>query len=139
MTDQADSEPMDVHTWFSLSYSNFLVLHRVELEHMPADWQHQFVRMLQEVEHAYEHLEHPDGYEVYPAEWVMVEDLSEAQAEAAQITAVYSEDGTTYYNSRGDELDPQQRVPIRVHDPIPHYRHGHVEPNLDGLTERPRT
>jgi hypothetical protein len=126
------SEPMDVPTWFSLSYSNFLVMHRVELEHMPEEWQHRFVQMLREVEAAYEHLDHPEGYEVYPAKWVMVEDLSEAEAEAAQITVVYGENSTRYFNSRGDEMEGYQRVPIRVPDPIPHYRHGHVEPRLEG-------
>jgi hypothetical protein len=120
---------MDVSTWFSLSYSNFLVLHRVELEHMPEEWQHRFVQMLQEVETAYDHLDHPEGYEVYPAKWVMVEDLTEAEAEAAQVTAV-RKDRTEYYDARGDEMNPQQRVPIRVADPIPHYRHGRVEPRL---------
>jgi hypothetical protein len=130
MNDPATSDPMDVHTWFNLSYSNFLVLHRVELEHMPEEWQHRFVAMLQEIKAAYDHLDHPEGFEVYPAKWVMVEDLSEAEAEAAQVTAVHSEDDTTFYDARGDELDRQQRVPIRVADPIPHYRHGRVEPRL---------
>lgn len=118
----------DIAEWFGLSYSNFLVLHRVELEHMPLEWQHRFVRMLNEVNDAYDHLEHPEGYNVYPCRWVLVEDLSEADCEATGVTVVHSEESTTYYSREGDELDPQQRVPVPARDPIPHYRHGRVEP-----------
>lgn len=121
----------DISTWFSLSYSNFAVLHRVELEHMPEEWQHRFVAMLDELEAAYAHLDHPEGYNVYPCRWVMVEDLSDADCEATGVTVVHSEEATTYYSREGDELDPQQRVPVPARDPIPHYRHGRVEPVLN--------
>jgi hypothetical protein len=121
----------DISQWFGLSYSNFLVLHRVELEHMPEEWQHRFVRMLNEVNDAYDHLEHPEGYNVYPCRWVYVDELSEADAEVAGVTVVHGKKGTTYFNERGDEMNIVERVPIRVPDPIPHYRHGRVEPVLN--------
>jgi len=122
---------LDIAEWFGLSYSNFLVLHRVELEHMPTEWQHRFVTMLNEVNDAYDHLEHPEGYNVYPCRWVMAEDLTEADCQALGVTVVHTEDATTYYSADGDEIDPQQRLPVPVRDPIPHYRHGHVEPVLN--------
>jgi hypothetical protein len=121
----------DISSYFGLTYSNFLVLHRVELEHMPEEWQHQFVTMLDELAAAYEHLDRPEGYEVYPCRWVMVEDLSEADREATGVIVSHSEEATTFYSRDGDELDPQQRVPVPARDPIPHYRHGRVEPVLN--------
>lgn len=130
-SNQLIDSPPAISEWFGLSYSNFLVLHRVELEHMPLEWQHRFVRMLNEVNDAYDHLEHPDGYNVYPCRWVYVDELTEAEAEAAGVTIVHGKKRTKYYSANGDEMDTVQRVPIRVPDPIPHYRHGHVEPNLD--------
>jgi hypothetical protein len=120
----------DISSYFGLSYSNFLVLHRVELEHMPEEWQHRFVTMLEELNDAYDHLEHPEGYNVYPCRWVLVEDLTEADCEATGVEVVHSEESTTYYSREANELDPQQRVPVPVRDPIPHYRHGRVEPVL---------
>lgn len=122
----------DIADWFGLSYSNFLVLHRVELEHMPPEWQHRFVAMVEELNDAFEHLEHPEGYNVYPCKWVESMDLDEADMQATGVTVVHTEDSMTYYNSDGDELDPQQRLPVPVRDPIPHYRRGHVEPRLTG-------
>lgn len=128
----AEELAADISEWFGLSYSNFLVLHRVELEHMPPEWQHRFVQMLDELGRAYDHLDHPEGYNVYPCRWVMAEDLTEAEREATGVTVVDTEDATTYYSADGDELDPQQRLPVPVRDPIPHYRRGHVEPRLEG-------
>lgn len=144
----------DISGYFGLTYSNFLVLHRVELEHMPEEWQHRFVTMLDELESAYDHLDHPEGYEVYPARWVLVDELTEEEAAALGVTDSLDDfpalrDGATaeeftahgaaweeasanrvFHDANGNELDPQSRVPVRVPDPIPHYRHGHVEPIL---------
>ena len=43
-----DNEP--IHSWFELSYSNYLVLPRLALQSMPAEWQHTFVACLEELE-----------------------------------------------------------------------------------------
>lgn len=56
---------MDVHTMFSLSYANYLVLHRTLLQSMPEEWQHRFVAMVQDLERAYAHIDHPPGYTVH--------------------------------------------------------------------------
>jgi hypothetical protein len=38
-----------IHTWFGLSYANYLVLPRTVLQSMPQDWQERFVALLGEV------------------------------------------------------------------------------------------
>jgi hypothetical protein len=40
----------DIGEWFGLSYSNYLVLQRSILQSMPQDWQHKFVRLLEEID-----------------------------------------------------------------------------------------
>ena len=40
----------DVHGWFELSYASYLVLPRSLMQAMPADWQHQFVRLLEDMQ-----------------------------------------------------------------------------------------
>ncbi|WP_304455926.1 hypothetical protein [Nocardiopsis sp. YSL2] len=144
----------DIGTWFSLSYSNFLVLHRVLLEHMPRWWQLAFVNRLEQLHAAYSHLEHPPSFEVHPCKFVIVEDLDDDQRKKLGVTssmddfpdmpedpteeqfdaheAAYDKacDAEVFYDADGNELDRNQRVPLRVPDPIPHYRYGHVEPRL---------
>jgi hypothetical protein len=39
----------DIHTFFELSYANYLVLHRSVLQSMPTRWQVRFVKMLEEM------------------------------------------------------------------------------------------
>lgn len=38
-----------MHSWFSLSYSSFLVLPRSLIQEMPTDWQKQMVQLLEEM------------------------------------------------------------------------------------------
>jgi hypothetical protein len=56
---QPEPEPMDVHTWFGLTYAAYLVLNRSLLQSMPDEWQHQFTALLQEMQHHFRHLDHP--------------------------------------------------------------------------------
>jgi hypothetical protein len=110
--------------------------------------------MLDELAAAYDHLDRPEGYEVYPARWVLVDELTAAEAAALGVTNSLDEvpelperataeefadheaeweeasENRVFHDANGNELDPQSRVPIRVSDPIPHYRHGRVEPVL---------
>ncbi len=51
-----------VHDWFGLSYSPYLVIPRLALQHMPAEWQRRFVELLQEAEES--GLKTPGDYEV---------------------------------------------------------------------------
>ena len=55
-----EREPLDIHTWFSLTYANYLVLPRSVLQSMPEEWQHRFTALLGEMESAYGHLDWPD-------------------------------------------------------------------------------
>ena len=41
-------EERPIHRWFGLSYSSYLVLPRLALQAMPADWQARFVALLEE-------------------------------------------------------------------------------------------
>lgn len=42
-------EPVDIHLWFGLTYSNYLVLHRSILQSAPEEWQHRFTALLDEL------------------------------------------------------------------------------------------
>jgi hypothetical protein len=50
----------DVHGWFELSYSSYLVLPRVLMQEMPAAWQHEMVMLLERM-----HEEFPNEYSEY--------------------------------------------------------------------------
>jgi hypothetical protein len=45
------SNHLDVHTYFGLTYSNYLVLHRTLLQSMPDAWQDRFTQLMQEIDH----------------------------------------------------------------------------------------
>lgn len=156
LEDPAQDVGHDIAGWFGLSYSNFLVLHRVLLEGMPRWWQADFVARLEQLHASYSHLRHPEGYEVHPCRYVEVRELSDAERKSAGITSTRDDlpppparrnpteeeftayeaayeaayDNEVFYDANGNELGRWQRVPIRVPDPIPHYRHGRVEPRL---------
>lgn len=50
-----------IHEWFGLTYASYLVLPRVLMEYMPAKWQEDMVRLLNE---AQDFWEHDDNYAV---------------------------------------------------------------------------
>ena len=52
----------DVHGWFELSYAGYLVLPRVLMQEMPAEWQHAMVNLLDEATQAFPHA--PSTYTV---------------------------------------------------------------------------
>jgi hypothetical protein len=58
-----EPHPLDIHTWFSLTYANYLVIPRSVLQSMPEDWQHRFTALLGEMDQAFGHLDWP-AYEV---------------------------------------------------------------------------
>lgn len=43
----------DIHAWFGLSYASYLTLPRSILQEMPAEWQHAFARLLDELSDQY--------------------------------------------------------------------------------------
>lgn len=54
----------DIHTWFNLTYANYLVLHRSLLQSMPEQWQHQFVTLLEELDQAFNSVKQAAKYDV---------------------------------------------------------------------------
>lgn len=105
-----------VHGFFSLSYSNYLVLHRTLLQSMPDEWQVRFVDCINELTHAYRHIEHAPGYDVKPARSKLVCDLSLEELDQLKITVE-------------DNAFDRVMVPAGE-DPIPHYNRGrtYIEP-----------
>jgi len=45
---------LDVHGWFSLSYSQYLTIPRSILEAMPAEWQSKFVELMIELDDTFD-------------------------------------------------------------------------------------
>jgi hypothetical protein len=45
----------DVHDWFELTYASYLIVNRALLQEMPAEWQHRFVRCLEEMQATFEY------------------------------------------------------------------------------------
>lgn len=52
-----DSEP--IHTWFNLTYANYLCLPRSVLQSMPQKWQAEFCELLDELHESFGHLDWP--------------------------------------------------------------------------------
>ncbi|MFD7868021.1 hypothetical protein [Streptomyces sp. NPDC059783] len=127
-----------IHTWFSLSYSNYLVLHRTLLQSMPAEWQTQFVALLGELDTAFEHVPQAGQYEVTPGQRMTLNDMTDSQLYTAGVTVEGdSEDGpgpeTRYHRiSDGAEMHGSEYGFIPSADPVPHYNRGrtYIAPNL---------
>jgi hypothetical protein len=128
-----------IHGWFSVSYSNYLVLPRTLMQSMPVEWQERAVAVFDELEAAYQHLDHPDSYEVTAAVEVEYSDLSDADMKALGITRAEGpadEDDdrweSRFYDRDGNEHQGWERVlvPRLGGDPIPHYNRGRtfIEP-----------
>ena len=56
----------DIHTYFGLTYANYLVLPRTLLQSMPEEWQDRFVECLNEAEEAFSHIDQAESYMVLP-------------------------------------------------------------------------
>lgn len=59
-----EEDGMDVHTWFGLTYANYLVLPRTLMQSMPAHWQRHMVNALRALEDAYRHIDQAPSYSV---------------------------------------------------------------------------
>jgi hypothetical protein len=129
--------PADIHTWFGLSYANYLVLPRTLLQSMPLWWQHQLTAMLGDLDEAFAHVPQAEAYQVTAAVEREVSDLTAGEHAAAGITAAPRcyldhdhEDGTdcepwmSWTDSQGRDLDPCERVLIPADDPVPAYNRG---------------
>ncbi|MFF0597891.1 hypothetical protein [Streptomyces antibioticus] len=159
MTRQSASNLTDgpIHGWFSLSYCNYLVLHRTLMQSMPIEWQERMVACLEELHAAYGHIEQPERFKVEAATEHQVSDLTEQQMTRLGITedwyrgetppdGLSPEDLTQWeaehedpdgpvYHRDGEEIDGGERVLLPAVDPIPHYRHAYIEPRLSPVEE----
>lgn len=124
-----------IHTWFSLSYSNYLVLNRALLQSMPDAWQEQFVKLLDEMDRAFDHVEKAEGYEVTAGRWPYIEECTDAELKAAGITQC-KEDPDTFHNANGDELTATDYAFVPGRDPVPHYNRGrtYIQPGPPAIT-----
>lgn len=145
----------DIHTHFSFSYANYLVLPRTLLQSMPSEWQHQFVDLLEQMDTAFAHQEQAEAYEVTAGTEHIVGEMTDLQRRMARISVdlyggeeppadLVGEDLREWqekheaaepsYSRDGMELDACERVLIPTIDPVPHYNRGRtrVEPRVAG-------
>lgn len=128
---------MDIHTWFNLTYANYLVLPRSVLQSMPAEWQERFTAALGELDDAYGHLDWP-AYNVRalkrPTEFI-----ADDECKACEGTGEDVADGSHCPDCKGTGQLPAAQVEHRYEtaeevgfrtDPIPHYERGRtrIEP-----------
>jgi hypothetical protein len=134
-----------VHTWFSLSYANFLVWHRAHMQSMPLEWQQRFVELAEELDAAY-----PDGtgvdYEVATVEFTYVSELSDAEMHQMGVTTSDEDDADEdeddsrvrpcdreYYLKDGSTVPAVHRVGIPRPDPVPHYKRAYLPPDEQAI------
>jgi hypothetical protein len=115
---------MDVHTFFELSYANYLVLPRTLLQSMPEEWQERFVGMVQEMEAVFAHVPQAPAYLVTAAEEREVGALTKQERRQLGIFEDREGEELVYLTPGGDELDPWHRVLRPITDPVPHYDRG---------------
>ena len=118
-----------IHTYFGLSYANFLVVHRAQLQSMPTEWQAKLVELLEDLNAAYAHLDQP-FFEVKTVRDAYVSELSDDELTLLGIER--GDDGEGYYED-GRELNGCEHVGIPVPDPIPHYRRAYLPPDEAGI------
>lgn len=124
-----DIEHQAIHTWFGLSYSNYLVLPRTLLQSMPDEWQTRFVGCLRELHDAYDHVPQAEAYKVQPAREREVSELADDELKRIGYTV----DTRSYYDDAGREVESDHIVLWPVdRDPVPHYNRGraYIAPQL---------
>ena len=123
-----------VHAKFGLTYANFLVIHRAQLQSMPLDWQARFVDLLEDLDAAY-----PDpgpDFEVATVRDAYVEELTDDELKLLGIARDCGEDETTYTDKTGRELRGGAHVGIPVPDPVPYYKHAYLPPDEAAIAAR---
>ena len=119
MADDVIEDGRDIHAFFGLTYSNYLVLPRTLLQSMPEGWQKRFVLMVEELDAAFDHIEQAQAYKVEAATVHELGELSPEQLRALGIT-------------EHDDMDAAEIALIPCADPVPHYNRGrtHIPPRL---------
>lgn len=119
-----DDEP--IHGFFGLSYCSHLVLPRVLLQSMPAEWQRKLVVLIAEMDAAFADVERPDFYDVRAAVEKTAGELDKRERALAGVTMTagktWLEDA--FYDRDGNEIEADRRVMVPVADPLPPYSRG---------------
>lgn len=133
---------MDIHTFFGLSYCNYLVLNRSLLQSMPMEWQHKFVRLLNELDDEFAHVETAQVFEVKAAREAYITDYFAKELEDRFGIRPDEPEPTNYeddsydddydywcenvewYHSDGKRVHPAGRILVPCDDPVPHYDRG---------------
>jgi hypothetical protein len=131
MSEQVPVEEREaIHSWFGLSYCNYLVLHRTILQSMPDEWQERFVACLHELDDAAQDLAVPARYNVRvlarEPEWIYHETCPECEGS-------FDSTGCEGCDGSGEVECQRKETPEEVgftFDPIPHYDRGRARVEL---------
>lgn len=124
----------DVHTFFGLTYANYLILHRTILQSMPLEWQERFTDLLQEMESEFgEGLRDklPDSYDIRvlardPELVTIYEDCGNCEGNGEVVgrdCAKCDASGKDYDRVIETRYETPEEVGF-IDDPIPHYNRG---------------
>jgi hypothetical protein len=126
-----------IHTWFNLTYANYLVVPRSVLQSMPDDWQVRFVVCLEEMERVFGHLDWPsydvralarEKEHIHP--YIACEECAgKGTVDGHECQACEGEGELP--DPEGPRYETAEEVGFRT-DPIPHYSRGRtrIEPRL---------
>jgi hypothetical protein len=126
-----------IHTWFSLSYANYLVVPRAVLQSMPDEWQQRFVGCLEEMNDTFPDLPWPKGGYNVQALARGPELINEPCGECDGVGSVVGEDeeerDCEACGGSGETDDRRYETAEEVgvtRDRIPHYNRGRtrIEP-----------
>ena len=128
-----------IHEFFELSYANYLVLHRALLQSMPEDWQVEFVTLLNRLDEAFDHIEHPEIYKVITGDLRELRGMTDEEIRSIGYDVVRGDpdldEDDEYFNPDGIQIDPDMSAECVCWpkpDPIPHYNRGraYIEPRI---------
>jgi hypothetical protein len=114
--------------YFGLTYSSYLVVPRLLLQSMPAEWQQQFFALLADLHDAFSDVLPSDSrYIVRPATECQYSDLNDTDMQQFGVTRPDGSDdgiGGTYFDAAGVEHDGEDLVllPKVGEDPLGGYR-----------------
>lgn len=135
VAEPVQDNPIDIHEWFGLSYSNYLVLPRALLQSMPLEWQHRFTALLTEMGGAFAHVEQAEAFIVTAARETTYGSLSMSERHRLGVTPGSMAPGRgadVFYDRDSVEHPGGDPVlaPLPGGDPVPHYDRGrtHIEP-----------
>lgn len=107
----------DIHGWFGLSYSNYLVVDHAATSHMPEEWRTETTGMLDELRRAFSHIEVAHEYVVVAGWEYEFGDLDDDQMRKADVAtnAEHIHDGCEHANPDDDTFDCE-RENLRWYD-----------------------